>query len=293
MTTDSLEAALRALDVRVSAARRVSIGSGGLLPLTDGAITLAYVLEGELTTAVSGDGCELDLRHGDAERAAPARTLLAGDAFLWLGRRPNRAESASGAVVMTAELELEHAVAAHGLLPDFAYVTGFARSEPAAAALASHLGAESEHPERHGDPLICRMMAATVLFSLVRAWAARGCAPDGWPLQHGDPFLARVIDAIHADPGRNWSIEQLAGVAAMSRSVFAARFRAAYGRSPAGYVTAVRMAEARRMLADGRSVSSVSRDLGYGSDEGFSRAFRRETGMAPSRWRAERATSLV
>lgn len=293
MTADSIEDALRSLEVRVSAAERASIGAGGLLPLADGAITLAYVVDGELTTSAPGDGCELDLRHGGAERATAERTLLAGDAFLWLGVRPNHAESASGATVMTAELELEHAAAAHGLLPDFAYVTGFARSEPAAAALAAQLGADTAHGGRTGDPIICRMMATTVLFSLVRAWAAGGCAPDGWPARHGDPFLAGVIDAIHAEPGRSWSIEQLAALAAMSRSVFTTRFRAAYGRSPAGYVTSVRMDEARRMLADGLPVSSVSRDLGYGSDEGFSRAFRRETGMAPSRWRADRATSIA
>ncbi len=58
------------------------------------------------------------------------------------------------------------------------------------------------------------------------------------------------------------------------------------GRSPADYVTEVRVDAAKRMLQAGQSVSSVSRELGYASDEGFSRAFRRRTGMTPSSWRA-------
>jgi AraC-like DNA-binding protein len=71
----------------------------------------------------------------------------------------------------------------------------------------------------------------------------------------------------------------------MSRSTFAERFRTAVGRSPADYVTEVRIDAAKRMLDAGRSVSDVSRELGYASDEGFSRAFRRRTGMTPSSWR--------
>ena len=78
----------------------------------------------------------------------------------------------------------------------------------------------------------------------------------------------------------------------MSRSVFAERFRSALGRSPAHYVTEVRMGAAKGMLDAGRSVSETSRTLGYASDEGFSRAFRRATGVTPSAWRMSRR-SLV
>lgn len=64
------------------------------------------------------------------------------------------------------------------------------------------------------------------------------------------------------------------------------------GRSPASYVTEVRMQSAKRMLEKGRAVSETSRSLGYSSDEGFSRAFRRATGMTPSAWRTAQ-TALV
>ncbi|MCQ3018971.1 helix-turn-helix transcriptional regulator, partial [Pseudomonas tremae] len=126
-----------------------------------------------------------------------------------------------------------------------------------------------------------------VLLSAVRAWASTG----QWPAPIADPFLARVAAAVAADPGRDWSVEHLASLAAMSRSVFTERFRDAVGRSPAGYVTEVRVREAKRLLDAGSSVSEVSRALGYASDEGFRRAFRRHTGVAPSAWRAGTLTA--
>src|SRR5690606_20784505 len=112
--------------------------------------------------------------------------------------------------------------------------------------------------------------------------------PAGWPSRSGDPFLDRVVEAIHEQPGREWTVEALANVSAMSRSVFAERFHHAIGRSPAHYVTEVRMQSAKELLTAGQAVSDVSRQLGYASDEGFSRAFRRATGVTPSSWRAGR-----
>lgn len=177
------------------------------------------------------------------------------------------------------------------MVPGFVVVNDFAALEPAAAALAAQLGLDAfaTGDARSGDPVICRMMATTVLLSVIRAWAENGCVPEAWAARSHDPFLDRVIAAIHQTPGREWTVESLAGVGAMSRSVFAERFRTVVGRSPASYVTGVRMDAAKLRLAAGTPVSDAARELGYSSDEGFSRAFRRATGMTPSTWRAERA----
>ncbi|WP_243228279.1 helix-turn-helix domain-containing protein [Microbacterium sp. CIAB417] len=288
-----LEEVLSSFEVRLGFARRTTLSQGGLLPLAAGVVTLAYVVEGEITGEVMRDaGCTLDFPGGEASRTSGPRTLLAGDAFLTMGRGPVVLESTSGARLMTAELDLERSAVDD--LPGFVFVTGFAELEPAAAALASNLGPvdPAPHDLRSGDPLICRMMVTTVLLSLIRAWAQAGCAPQGWPARAGDPFLDRVVEAIHSEPGRDWTVDLLATVGAMSRSVFAERFRAAVGQSPASYVTEVRMRQAKQMLDAGRSVSETSRELGYSSDEGFSRAFRRHTGVTPSMWRASRRSAI-
>ncbi|QAY59422.1 AraC family transcriptional regulator [Microbacterium protaetiae] len=267
-----LDDVLSRVEVRPGTSRRTPVSAGGVLPVASGVVTLIYVVDG----AVGVDA-----------PTAPS-TLCAGDALLSMGLRPLVLVSAGGARVMTVDLELSGAPAM-AEMPPLAWVTGFADREPAAAALAANLGAgeNAASAQRSGDPVICRLMVSTVLLSLIRAWAQLGCVPQGWA-QRRDPYLDRVVEAIHDDPGRDWSLELLATMGAMSRSVFAERFRRAIGMSPAGYVTEVRMRRAKDLLDAGLPVSATSRRLGYGSDEGFSRAFRRHTGLAPSAWQRRR-----
>jgi AraC-like DNA-binding protein len=220
--------------------------------------------------------------------AAHPDALSSGDVLLVSGQSPLTLRVSAGAGVLVSRLALaDEAAHLRALLPDIAWIRRFDELEPAAAALAQHIGVEGaiHSPERDGDLVICRMMATTLLQSVIRAWTTIGCAPEGWPSRTGDVFLDRVVEAIHDEPGREWTVEALAGVGAMSRSVFASRFHAALGRSPASYVTEVRMQTAKAMLEAGSTVSDTSRRLGYSSDEGFSRAFRRATGVPPSRWR--------
>lgn len=297
---DALSHVLSTVDLRVGVARRTSLAAGALLPLPSDAVTLVYVAEGSVHGHPPlGDGCRLDVEPGSRRLTIDPRghrdLLVAGDAFLMLGGAPFALEAPAGASLMVVDIELADAASPlRAVLPEFLTVTGFDALEPAAAALAENMGLVDPDtcPVRQGDPLICRMMVTTVLLSVIRAWAANGCAPQGWPSVSNDPFLDRVVEAIHEEPGRDWTVERLAGVSAMSRSTFAERFRTAVGRSPADYVTEVRIDAAKRMLDAGRAVSEISRDLGYASDEGFSRAFRRRTGMTPSSWRMAHRTPV-
>lgn len=297
---DALSNVLGAVDLRVGIGRRTSVAAGTLLPIPADSITLVYIAEGAVQGHPPlGDGCRLDV-DPDSQRLrvdtkARHDLLVAGDAFLTLGRSPFVLEARDDTSLMIADIELADAASPlPALLPPFLTVTGFDAVEPAAAALALNMGVlgdDTVMPARQGDPIICRMMATTVLLSVIRAWAANGCAPTGWPSSN-DPFLDRVVDAIREEPGRDWTVERLAGIGAMSRSTFAERFRSTVGRSPADYVTEVRVDAAKRMLEAGRSVSDISRELGYASDEGFSRAFRRRTGQTPSSWRLANRTPI-
>ncbi|GAA2941394.1 hypothetical protein GCM10010458_27980 [Microbacterium luteolum] len=297
---DALSQVLSTVDLRVGVARRTSLPAGALLPIPHDMITLVYIAEGSVHGHPPlGDGCRLDVDPGSRRLTIDPQghrdRLVAGDAFLMLGGSPFALEAEEAASLMVVDLELADAASQlRAVLPEFITVTGFDALEPAAAALAENMGLvdPTTCPVRQGDPLICRMMATTVLLSLIRAWAANGCAPQGWPSLSNDPFLDRVVEAIHEEPGRDWTVERLAGVSAMSRSTFAERFRNAVGRSPADYVTEVRVDAAKRMLDAGRPVSEISRELGYASDEGFSRAFRRRTGMTPSSWRMAHRTPV-
>ncbi|MDQ1128343.1 AraC family transcriptional regulator [Microbacterium sp. SORGH_AS_0888] len=286
MTVDSsaLDRVLAEIDVRSGDTRRSSLGPGGLLALAPAMTTLGYVVSGEITTdADADDACTLDTRTGVSAPVRGPRTLLMGDAFLYTDAAASVLSSASGATVVTAELDMVWPATARAL-PRFVLVHEFSEREPAAAGLAAHLGPGRMDSARSGDPVICRAMMATVVLSVIRAWAA-ACAPAQWPALSVDPFLERIVRAVAEEPGREWTLESLASLGAMSRTVLAERFRAAFGTSPASFVTETRMRRAMEMLEAGASVTETSRALGYGSDEGFSRAFRRHTGMPPSQWR--------
>lgn len=267
----ALERLLGEVAISIRSQRRAVPDADETVLLGEKGLSLVYVLHGSIATPA-------DAGLPDA--------LGTGDALLAAGRSIRiRVPQGSGALI--SELDWSES-AAHlaGLLPETAWIRHFDELEPAAAALARQMGGDPRSVyERDGDLVICRMMATTLLQSVIRAWSSMGCAPQGWPSRTGDPFLDRVIRAVRDDPGREWTVESMASVSALSRSVFAERFRAAFDSSPAQYVAEVRMRAARALLIDGRGVSEISRELGYASDEGFSRAFRRHTGMTPSAFR--------
>ncbi|WP_154096956.1 helix-turn-helix transcriptional regulator [Microbacterium testaceum] len=285
MTPDAaLERALSSIDVRPGHAWRQSLAAGGTLSLKRGEAAIVYLREGEITGRTGArSACTVDAASGEAATLDGGRTLLAGDALISLGCHAVAVSSQSGAEVTVVPLEVVPTFDTRAL-PPLIFVSGFAGAEPAAAGLAAHLGLPKPGTGRQGDETICRLMVTTVLLSALRTWASTQREAT-WPPLSDDPFLTRVVTAVADDPGHEWTLDQLAALGAMSRSVFAARFREVFGTSPASYVTEVRMRRATELLDAGTSVSETSRLLGYGSDEGFRRAFRRHTGVAPSAWR--------
>jgi AraC-like DNA-binding protein len=99
---------------------------------------------------------------------------------------------------------------------------------------------------------------------------------------------------MHADPASEWTVPQLANAAALSRSTFFERFKAALGMAPMAYLHLWRMALARQMLAaGGLGTAQVAERVGYGSASAFSAAFARAAGMAPGRFgKGARATAV-
>lgn len=201
-----------------------------------------------------------------------------------------RAETSSEIIV--TDLRLTGSARTLDVLPELLGVTQLAELDPAIALLASRMGCPRPvgEPRRAGDNVICGQMATTIIAVAIRTWAEGDCAPANWPSPTEDPYVARVLDAMHEDLAHPWTIGDLAAVGAMSRTTFAERFREQVGQSPGSYLTQVRMDAAMTYLShDGLSVSETARMLGYESDAGFSRAFRRHTGSTPSVWRQQSA----
>jgi AraC-like DNA-binding protein len=101
-----------------------------------------------------------------------------------------------------------------------------------------------------------------------------------------DSRLAKALIAVHAAPDADWTLERMATLAGMSRSAFAAAFKAATGTTPAAYSLDWKLNVATSLLRTGRSVKQVALDLGFADAPALSRAFRRRTGASPREWRA-------
>ena len=133
-------------------------------------------------------------------------------------------------------------------------------------------------------------IAELLLVEAVRGYAANLPAEEtGWLKGLSDPYVGRGLALIHGDLARAWTTEALAGEVALSRSAFAERFTEVVGMPPMRYLTHWRMQLARRELQGGRRpIAQIAFATGYDSEAAFSRAFKREFGEPPARWRALR-----
>ncbi|MEV6771107.1 AraC family transcriptional regulator [Nocardia sp. NPDC051030] len=157
------------------------------------------------------------------------------------------------------------------------------------------LGAEVGTP-RLGADIIVRALLDMLLLYLLRAWfedQPAGAEVTGWAAALADPAIAAALQAIHADPGRTWTVQTLADVAGQSRAAFARRFQTMTGRPPLTYLTWWRLATAGRLLRESDApLNEIARQVGYTSEFAFATAFKREYGTAPGRYRhADRPVS--
>jgi AraC-like DNA-binding protein len=108
----------------------------------------------------------------------------------------------------------------------------------------------------------------------------------GWLAALRDPPLARALTALHARIAHDWTTEQLAEEALLSRSSFAERFVRTLGVPPMTYLTRWRMLSAAQRLRESPApIARIAAEVGYESESTFSRAFAREMGMPPGRFR--------
>lgn len=146
--------------------------------------------------------------------------------------------------------------------------------------------AEVRSPRSGGECM--RLGLSELMFVEVvrRHLATLPAGQTGWLAGLRDPAIGRVLALLHERPAEPWTLERLAGAAALSRSALAERFAHLVGQPPMQYLTQWRMQLAARRLADGGSkVAAVALEVGYASEAAFSRAFKKLTGASPAQWR--------
>ena len=140
---------------------------------------------------------------------------------------------------------------------------------------------------RLAAPGVMSRLVELLLVEAVRRYAET--LPDdsaGWLRGLKDPQVGRALALIHQDIGAPWSAERLAREVSLSRSAFMDRFTGLVGMPPIRYLTVWRLQTAKlRLRETAQPIGRLAHAAGYASEEAFSRAFKREFGVSPGRWR--------
>jgi AraC-like DNA-binding protein len=174
------------------------------------------------------------------------------------------------------------------VLPPIIHVSGESPEAIVVKQMLAQLDAEVR-ADRVGAGLASKILTQLMFIQLLRAHLAgpnRALLHPGWLRAIADEEIAPALHSMHGDPGRPWQLDDLAKAARMSRTTFVLRFKTAAGVAPLRYLSILRMLLAARALREeNTSVSAIALSLGYSSESAFSNAFKRETGLAPKRYR--------
>jgi AraC-like DNA-binding protein len=171
-----------------------------------------------------------------------------------------------------------------GVLPPIAHL----RKESDKAALRWSLErmAQELRERQPGGFLVVQHLAHMLLVQALRLYLTEGTGGGvGWLFALADPQVSAAIGAMHDEPARRWTVQDLAERALMSRSSFALKFKETVGASPMDYLTRWRMLLAGdRLTRSSDPISVIALSLGYESESAFSTAFKRVMGCAPRRY---------
>jgi AraC-like DNA-binding protein len=174
-------------------------------------------------------------------------------------------------------------------LPGFVHVPARVGQHPSLRAAVDLLGNELRDPRAGTEGALPALIDMLLLYVL-RAWLEEDDA--GWATALRDPAITSTLRQIHQHPEKPWTVADLAAIAGLSRAAFAKRFAAVIGQPPLAYLTWWRMTRATRLLRESdATLRAIAASCGYASEYAFGKAFKREYGMAPGRYRSEWTSS--
>lgn len=302
--TDPLSDVLAVLQVRSGASLRMTAGGPWALRFPAYSyLKFITQLSGTLYVHVDGDAAPYRLEPGDCLLmrsgrpyvAGTDRTLPAADGIAHFTALPcvNGAVSwgePGGLEVIAGRFEFDarQRDLLEQIVPPELLVRAASRAAPALHTLLA-LYRDEVDTSAPGQRALTDALAR---IALVQALRSQDPAPEGWLAALADPKIGAALSLLHGAPARRWTVADLAGQVAMSRSALALRFRQLVGSTPLHYLQQWRMRLARQaLLEEDLPVATLAYRLGYASESAFSAAFRRSTGCAPGQFRSMRPES--
>lgn len=169
------------------------------------------------------------------------------------------------------------------------------RDSPSGKWLEDTLRYSVEHSDASapgGTAVVAKLSEALFADTLRRYIEKLPASQTGWLAGVRDPDVGKALALLHQRPAHPWTIASLANEVGLSRSALAERFRHYLSDTPMGYLTRWRLQLAAQALTStSKSVAEVAGDVGYESEPSFNRAFKREFGAPPARFRNQARSS--
>jgi AraC-like DNA-binding protein len=144
---------------------------------------------------------------------------------------------------------------------------------------------EEAFTQRCGRTALVNRLFEVIVIQVLRQLMETGELQGGMLSGLSNPRLRNAIVAMHEAPAKEWTLEELASVAGMSRTVFATTFREVLGITPGQYLQGWRISLAQQGLQTGKPLKVVAAEVGYGSEAALSRAFKTHSGLTPRAWK--------
>jgi AraC-like DNA-binding protein len=163
------------------------------------------------------------------------------------------------------------------------------RDSPSGKWLEDTLRYSVEHADASspGSTAVVAKLSEALFADTLRRYIEKlPASQTGWLAGVRDPEVGKALALLHKRPAHPWTIASLADEVGLSRSVLAERFRHYLSDTPMGYLTRWRLQLAAQLLTStSKSVAEVAGEVGYESEPSFNRAFKREFGLPPARFR--------
>ncbi|PTA47501.1 AraC family transcriptional regulator [Micromonospora sp. RP3T] len=130
--------------------------------------------------------------------------------------------------------------------------------------------------------------AAAVELLVIEVARLLGAPAETRPRTPRHPAVARARRLLDEQYAGAWRLADLAAACAVSRTRLAQLFTDEVGQPPYAYLLERRVDRAAELLATtGQSVARIAAEVGFSSHTQLARAFRRQHGCSPTRWRRD------
>ena len=151
-----------------------------------------------------------------------------------------------------------------------------------------HLVEEAASGRVGSEAMLAKLSEALFVDTLRRYVASLPEQQMGWLAGARDPIVGKSLGLLHSRVAHPWTIADLASEVGISRSALVERFTRYLSEPPMTYLARRRLQLAARSLeGTPRGVAEIAADVGYESEAAFNRAFKREFGRPPGRYRDE------